>query len=126
MRVRGPSLILFVVVGAILPATVAGCAAARVGSPSEQEYAAARGGRAAVVLLRAVAETRKGGERTAFGRESGRGKAVSLVRLETGGNTKSVGPLRSPHARNAARITSVSVAVRKRWPFASSSARSSR
>ena len=99
MRVRGPSLILFVVVGAILPATVAGCAAARVGSPSEQEYAAARGGRAAVVLLRAVAETRKGGERTAFGPESGRGKAVSLVRLETGGNTKSVGPLRSPHAR---------------------------
>ena len=76
-----------------------GCgSAARVAAPTASEYDAARGGRAAVVLLRAVTETHEGGERTAFGPgAAGDGTALSVARLADGGKLATA-PVRSPAA----------------------------
>lgn len=75
-----------------------GCATTRVAQPTEKDYAAVRGGRAAVVMLRGLAEV-DGGERTLFGPgAAGGGKSLSLARLDTADKLRSAGALRSPSA----------------------------
>ena len=98
MRVPRPCLILRGVVIAVLSVPLVACTGVRVAPPSAKEYAAARGGRAAVVMLRGVAESPQGGERALFRPGSSPAKSISLARLDAPGEWSRAAALRAPDA----------------------------